>query len=79
MELTKVKLINNFGVSVPDTDMLGEYYLSQENVTHVDKYGQVHFEFDESTRDILDLDVGDLAYILDELLATNYTKDDLDV
>ena len=76
MNLTRVKLINNFGVSVPDIGMLGEYYLSQETVTHVDKYGQVYYEDKDNGHDIMDLDVGDIAYILDELIVTNYIKDD---
>ena len=79
MDLTKIKLNNPFGVSVPDINMLGDYYLSEEMVTHVDKHGQVYFEWNDNGGDIMELDAGEIAFILDELLANKYTKDDLEI
>ena len=73
----KVKLNNPFGVRIIDTDMFGDPFLIEENVTHIDQNGQIYFEFDESTRDILDLDVGDIAYILDDLLTIDFPKEDV--
>lgn len=75
-ELSKVKLTSPFNISVSDSDMLGDYYLSQETVTHVDEHGQVYLEWNDNGLDIMDLDICDIAFILDELLATNYTKVD---
>ena len=74
--LIKVKLNEKFGVRILDTDMLGDPFWIEENVTHVDEHGMIHFEFDQSSRDLMDMDIGDIAFILDELIFQHFTKDE---